>query len=555
MKNLFLLTVILAIYLTDVCAQTIMRPVAFKPGTPVETSYPEDGQWFTAMAVPDAVFERMKGKSYPAGARIPRESLRYLEMLYVNPDGQVCAGEMVCSERIADRLLDIFRSLYIMRYPIERMVLIDDYDADDQRSMMANNTSCFNYRNIAGTTRLSNHSYGTAVDINPLYNPWVKKRPDGSLAVDPEAARPYADRSREFPMKLMPDDAVVKLFKAHGFDWGGDWTSIKDYQHFELARQKARRPAALKKGDRVAVLSPSRSSDRNKINGWLDLLRYQGLEPVTYPSTFSDGRHGRYTSSAEQRGADFMAAVNDPEIAAIFCSRGGFGAVSMLPYLDLQAIAENPKWLIGFSDISVLHAAMGKAGILSMHGPLLCTATLAYDTGMRRESWEMMLDYLFSDGEFKPMQVAVMPTSQTGSASGRLVGGNLVTLNNLAQTGFDVFNFRSEDKVILFFEDVDEPVYNMDRILYRLHLSGVLANAEALIFGEFRHMKADSNFATTEDLILTRLSEWGYIKSDGTGKPVVLGFPAGHGPLNVPLILGAEITLAVDDSTATITYI
>lgn len=554
MKKIFLLTIIWSICLTAVHSQTIMRPKTFKPGTPVEKSYPKDGIWFTSMAVPDAVFERMQGKSYPANAIIPREDLRYLEMLYVDPKGKVCAGEMVCSERVADHLLDIFRTLFEMRYPIERMVLIDDYDADDQKSMMANNTSCFNYRNIAGTSRLSNHSFGTAVDINPLYNPWVKKRADGSLAVDPEAGRPYADRSKNFPMKISAGDPLVKLFKQHGFEWGGDWTSIKDYQHFELSKKKSKRPKALKKGDRVAVLTPSRSADNACLTAWLDLLREKGLRPVTYTSTFTDSLHGTYTASPQQRAADFMAAVKDTTISAILCSRGGFGAVSLLPFLDWQAISENPKWLIGFSDISVLHAAMEKAGVMSMHGPMLSTTASSSQHESRMDSWNMMFDYLFADGDFPPAVVPVMTDSQRGTASGRLIGGNFMTINNLAQTSCDVLNFRGEDGVILFLEDVDEPIYAIDRLLQRLHQSGVFDRAKAIIFGNFSDMRTDINFPTTEDMILTRLSKWGYIKPDGTGKPIVLGFPAGHDALNIPLILGADITLSVNDSTATITY-
>ncbi len=108
---------------------------------------------------------------------------------------------MVCNRLIADDLLEIFRTLFDARYPIERMVLIDEYDADDERSMQNNNSSAFNFRFIAGTDKLSNHSRGLAVDINPLYNPCVRRRTDGSLFVSPEAARPYADRSREFPAR------------------------------------------------------------------------------------------------------------------------------------------------------------------------------------------------------------------------------------------------------------------------------------------------------------------------------------------------------------------
>ncbi len=554
MKHIIALVVLTVLGLASAGAQTIMRPRTFKPGTPVEKSYPKDGQWFTSMALPDEVFLRMKGKSYPANAIVPRDELRYLEMLYVDPKGRVCAGEMVCSERVADKLTAIFRTLFEMRYPIERMVLIDDYDANDQLSMMANNTSCFNYRNIAGTSRLSNHSFGTAVDINPLYNPWVKKRTDGSLAVDPEAGRPYADRSKSFPMKISPDDAVVKLFREHGFEWGGDWTSIKDYQHFELARKKAKRPKALKKGDRVAVLTPGRSNDNAAITAQLDLLRLQGLVPVTYVSTFTDSLHGTYTASPQQRADDFMAAIKDPSISAIMCSRGGFGAVSLLPFIDLQALADNPKWLIGFSDISILHAAMEKAGVMSMHGPMLSTTAASNAPELRMASWTMMFDYLFTNGALKPTVVPIMAGSQKGTVSGRLTGGNFMTINNLAQTPYDILDFRGEDGIILFIEDVDEPLYAIDRLLQRLHQSGIFHHAKAIIFGNFSDMETDINFASTEDMILTRFTEWGYIKPDGSGMPIVLGFPAGHNPLNTPLILGSDITLTVADSTATIAY-
>lgn len=129
--------------------------------------------------------------------------------------------------------MDIFRKLYAASYPIERMVLIDNYNADDNPSMEANNSSAFNFRFVAGTKKLSNHSSGMAIDINPLYNPYVKQRADGTLYVSPEKGRMYADRSKAFDYKLYDGNLCVKLFKEHGFTWGGDWQSLKDYQHFE----------------------------------------------------------------------------------------------------------------------------------------------------------------------------------------------------------------------------------------------------------------------------------------------------------------------------------
>lgn len=187
---------------------------------------------FYAEPLSDAVFQRMVGCSYRAGAPVSREELRYLRLLHCDAEGQTRVGELVCHQTIADSLLAIFRALYEAGYPIERMQLIDDFEADDNRSMEANNSSSFNFRPMVGSSKLSKHSYGLAIDINPLYNPYVKRTAE-RLIVEPASAAPYVERTREFPYKLTADDLCVRLFKAHGFTWGGDWRSLKDYQHFE----------------------------------------------------------------------------------------------------------------------------------------------------------------------------------------------------------------------------------------------------------------------------------------------------------------------------------
>ena len=191
------------------------------------------GQTFTVDTLSDAVFERMQGKSYKDGCTIPRSELRYLRLSHYDGQGNVCIGEIVCNKMIANDLKKIFQELYEHKYPIERMRLIDDYDADDERSMRANNTSCFNYRPIAGSKKLSKHSRGLAIDINPLYNPYVKRRKDGKLLVQPANARKYSDRSKRWDYKLEKGDLCYRLFIKHGFKWGGSWTNSKDYQHFE----------------------------------------------------------------------------------------------------------------------------------------------------------------------------------------------------------------------------------------------------------------------------------------------------------------------------------
>lgn len=188
---------------------------------------------FRADTVSDEVFARMRGKSYKEGCGVKRSDLRYVKTLHRNAKGEILLGELVCNKAVSDDLVSIFRQLFEARYPIERMVLVDEYDADDNASMAANNTSCFNFRRIQGSKKMSSHSLGCAVDINTLYNPYVKRRKDGSLSVRPAAAKKYANRSKAFDYKIEKGDLCYRLFIQHGFTWGGNWRSAKDYQHFE----------------------------------------------------------------------------------------------------------------------------------------------------------------------------------------------------------------------------------------------------------------------------------------------------------------------------------
>ena len=182
----------------------------------------------------------MQGRSWPANCTMKRSDLRYLRLSHIDENGKEHIGEMVCNKQIAQPLLRIFRKLYEAHYPIHSICLIDDFEADDEKSMTENNTSCFCFRTVSGTNVLSKHARGLAVDLNPLYNPYVRarKKNKGSKAskeviVNPTAGAPYADRSRTFQMKINRSDLAYKLFRKEGFTWGGDWRSSKDYQHFE----------------------------------------------------------------------------------------------------------------------------------------------------------------------------------------------------------------------------------------------------------------------------------------------------------------------------------
>lgn len=189
---------------------------------------------FFAEEISDEVFARMDGVSYKEGCPVGRDELRYCRVLHVGMDGFTYVGELVVNEAIAEDVLEIFRELYDARYAIEKMVLVDEYGGDDNLSMADNNTSAFNFRIVNNTTTLSRHAYGMAIDINPLYNPWIYEK-DGETIVDPPTGAEYADRSVENPYYLTGEDLCTKLFLEHGFSWGGDWEGSKDYQHFSKA--------------------------------------------------------------------------------------------------------------------------------------------------------------------------------------------------------------------------------------------------------------------------------------------------------------------------------
>lgn len=208
--------------------------------TPTETAptEPDPSAQFYITEIDDGLFERMYGKSFKEDCTLPREDLRYLHVLHKNLEGETLEGEMVVNVHIAEDVLEIFKELYEAGYPIEKMKLVDDYGADDGLSMEDNNSSSFNFRFISHTTKVSLHGLGLAVDINTLYNPYVKTV-DGQLLIEPVTAEPYTHRDEEFPYKIERDDLCCRLFKEHGFDWGGDWKNTKDYQHFEVPAEKA----------------------------------------------------------------------------------------------------------------------------------------------------------------------------------------------------------------------------------------------------------------------------------------------------------------------------
>ncbi len=164
----------------------------------------------------------------PAGVQLDT-----LHVQHIDFEGRTQEGIIVCNKAISRNLRDIFAELYRQRYPIGRIRPISEYGDDDERSMQANNTSCYCYRVVEGSTKLSKHARGLAIDINPLYNPCVRRKKDGTLLIQPATGKPYVDRTKSFKYKITKSDLCYRLFLQHGFSWGGNWRSLKDYQHFE----------------------------------------------------------------------------------------------------------------------------------------------------------------------------------------------------------------------------------------------------------------------------------------------------------------------------------
>ncbi|MBR2811184.1 MAG: M15 family metallopeptidase [Solobacterium sp.] len=196
-----------------------------------EPSSADDSFYMTEIT--DDIFARMEGKSFSDDCTLSRDDLRYLHVLHKDIDGNTHEGEMVVNMHIAKDVLEILKQLYENDYPIEKIRLINEYDAIDELSTEDNNSSCFCFRFISHTTRISKHGYGLAVDINTLYNPYTKIV-DGERIIEPVTGEPYLDRDAEFDYKIVKGDLCYNLFIEHGFEWGGEWEDRKDYQHFEI---------------------------------------------------------------------------------------------------------------------------------------------------------------------------------------------------------------------------------------------------------------------------------------------------------------------------------
>jgi len=295
-------------------------------------------------------------------------------------------------------------------------------------------------------------------------------------------------------------------------------------------------PDFLKAGDRVALISPSYYTPMENVEKTAEILRGWGLEPVIGPNV---GKiyEGKYAGTISERVSDIRWALNDPSIKAIICNRGGYGTIQMINELSLLELSANPKWLVGFSDVTTLLGLLTRAGVMSIHGT---TSSFLAKDGTDATS-TLMRDLLM--GKVPQYELPAHKQNITGSASGVLVGGNLCTVAPNVGTQADAT--MGED-LILFMEEVGESMRNIDRQFNILALNGVLSRCKGVILGEFPDCGTEFTYENVEAMLRSYFLNYNI--------PVLCGFPAGHGGVNLPMVMGSRVNIDVREDGASVSF-
>lgn len=316
------------------------------------------------------------------------------------------------------------------------------------------------------------------------------------------------------------------------------------------ASQRMIKPEYLKTGDKVAVVAPAYDMPDSIVSQACIRIREAGLEPVIGTHVFSRFPSGEapshYAGTTEERAADLMDAYMNPDIKAIICTRGGYGSVQTVQEIDLKTIRSNPKWLVGYSDITVPLVASTKAGVMGIHGNMCNKLALeisgADSLGLAAEGNKAMFDILM--GNIPEYNIAPSPYNVEGRAEGMLVGGNMISFFTLMGSEYDCF---AKGDCILFIEEVGESMHAIDRLFNMLVMQDRLKNVKGIIFGDFTDCPKDLAWESVEEM-LDRYTR-------NLGIPVCYGFPAGHGDLNLPLIEGADVSLDVRSDGAGLKFL
>lgn len=286
-------------------------------------------------------------------------------------------------------------------------------------------------------------------------------------------------------------------------------------------------PPQLHEGDKVAIVSPSSKIDKLFIKGAQKRLESWGLKVIVGKHAGSSS--GRYAGTIKQRLEDFQAAMDNKEVKAILCSRGGYGAIHIIDKLDFTHFREHPKWMIGFSDITALHNLFQQNGFASLHAPMARHLTVEPEDD---PCTLHLKNILF--GKMPSYSVAKHQFNRRGSVRGTLRGGNMAVFHGLHGTPYDL----PAEGTILFIEDISERPHAIERMMYNLKLSGVLGRLSGLIIGQFTEYEEDRSLGKELYKALADLvKEYEY--------PVCFNFPVGHVTNNLPLIEGAEVELTI----------
>lgn len=297
-------------------------------------------------------------------------------------------------------------------------------------------------------------------------------------------------------------------------------------------------PKSLKKGDKIAIISPAGSVEPTQLEKGLEMIKSKGYEPVLGENLYTKFSNGyNYAGTEGERLKDMNWALNDSEISAIWASRGGYGCQHLLEGLNLKEFTKKPKWYIGYSDNTVIQSYLLKKGFTSIHGQTIKTSSF----GVTEESYDLLFDIL--KGKKPKYSLKSHQFNKQGTIEGELIGGNLALVYALLGTKYS-FDFKDK---ILFIEDIGENFYALDRMMMSLELAGVFKKIKGLIIGGMTNMgdeKENKQYEESFDeftykLISDRISKYDF--------PVVFGFPNGHIKDNRPLIIGSEITVKVED--------
>ena len=296
------------------------------------------------------------------------------------------------------------------------------------------------------------------------------------------------------------------------------------------------KPKPINRGDLISILAPAKSIDKSIVDYAKDFLVQRGFQVKV--SAHCIGRHHYYSGTDQERISDFQSAIDDSEVMAILCARGGYGSVRVFDRLDWTKFREQPKWIIGFSDITVFHHILQSMSIQSIHG----TMPLDFESNSK-EALQTMI--MAAGGEPFKIQVDTSEKNKEGSAKGELIGGNLSIIYSLLGSQY-AFDFRNK---ILFIEDLSEQYYHIDRMLHALKFHGVFDQISGLVVGGMTDMKdTEVPFGKdVYDLVLEHL--------EGKEIPVGFDFPCGHINDNRAMIVGADVFYQVSSLYVELSYV